>query len=152
MAERSRRYRLRHVLYKSLSDNLDKTWSFEKLTEAVMDKAVELGILQEKSFNYEDNLTKVKWFLLEEFASTGQRRNSLESLALAEVVMDGIAYKDISPFYEKWSRAFEIEPFELEDTVRLILDYYRRRGILSDPLMRRRWTSRDAEVRKGLIC
>jgi hypothetical protein len=44
-----------------------------------------------------------------------------------------------------------VDPQGLERLVRLIIDYYRRRGVVSDPLLGRRWTERDDDVRKGLV-
>ncbi len=151
MEERSRRFRLRHLLYATLAAEPDKVWSLEKLSERMVDVAKQRRILKEGTWDDEDNLIRVRWFLLEEFASTGQRRGSVESLALAEVRLGGIGVDDAPSFYETWASELKVEPGELADLVRLILDYYRRRGIVSDPLMQRLWTDRDSEVRRGLV-
>ena len=151
MEERSRRYRLRHLLFQTLEAEPEIIWSLERLTEHLVDRAKEQKILRSGTWDEDNNLTRVRWFLLEEFASTGQRRSSLETLALAEVLTHGIGLDDAPRFYERWSDQFKVEPGELQRLVRLVLDYYRRRGIVSDPLMRRKWSDRDAEVRKGLV-
>jgi ATP-dependent helicase YprA (DUF1998 family) len=151
MDERSRRFRLRHILYGVLVGAPERAWSLQKLTEEIVEQAMALGVLRPGVWDQEDNQTRVRWFLLEEFAATGQRRNSLETLALAEVLTDAIGLPAAPNFYASWSRRLGVEPDELAALVRLILDYYRRRGVVSDPLMGRRWSDTDIEVRKGLV-
>lgn len=151
MDERSRRFRLRHLLYATLDSDSGRIWSLERLTERVVDQAVAEGVLREGTWDQENNLTRVRWFLLEEFASTVQRRNSLESLAMAQVAISGLDSTKTPQFLTKWGARLEVEPQALMDTIALILDYYRRRGVISDGLLKRMWTDRDHEVRKGLI-
>jgi len=151
MEERSRRFRLRHLLYGVLHEDPTRVWSFEKLTERMVDQAKARGILKEKIWDDENNLTRVRWFLLEEFASTGQRRGSLETLALAEVRLRGIEVPEMREFYDRWAPRLRVDAAGLQRLVRLIIDYYRRRGVVSDPLLGRRWSERDDEVRKGLV-
>jgi len=151
MNERSRRFRLRHVLFSVLEQDPTKIWSLENLTQAVVDAAIQRGVFKSGVWDEEKNLTRVRWFILEEFASTGQRRNSLESLALAEVHTHGIDPAAAPRLYSKWAKRLGTNAAGVSDVVRLILDYYRRRGMVSDPLMGRRWTSQDPEVRKRLV-
>ncbi|MBI5491117.1 MAG: DUF1998 domain-containing protein [Deltaproteobacteria bacterium] len=151
MEERSRRFRLRHLLYKVLETDRERVWSMEKLTERMVDLAKQQKVLKVEAWDDEDNFTRVRWFLLEEFASTGQRRGSLETLALAEVRLRGIDVGEMDAFYGRWAPKLRVQPEELQRLVRLILDYYRRRGVVSDPLLRRRWNDRDLEVRRGLV-
>lgn len=151
MEERSRRFRLRHLLYSTLESEPERIWSLTRLTEHIVDRAKRHGVLKPGAWDDEDNEKRVRWFLLEEFASTGQRRGSLESLALVEVLTKGIEVADAPIFFKKWSEDLDISQQELSNLVRLILDYYRRRGIVSDPLLRRKWSDRDVEVRKGLV-
>lgn len=151
MEERSRRFRLRHLLYGTLASEPDRVWSLEKLTERMVDVAKQRRILKEGTWEEDDNEMRVRWFLLEEFASTGQRRGSVESLALAEVKIGGIGVADAPRFYETWAGELKVDPQGLADVVRLVLDYYRRRGIVSDTLLQRLWTDRDSEVRRGLV-
>ncbi|MBW2257584.1 MAG: DEAD/DEAH box helicase, partial [Deltaproteobacteria bacterium] len=151
MDERSRRFRLRHVLYETLASEPDRVWSLERLTDHVVERSLAQGILRAGKWDQENNLTRVRWFLLEEFASTGQRRNSLESLALAEVLIQGIEPEDAPRICEQWSGRLHVTPTELARVVRLILDYYRRRGMVSDPLLGRQWGDADPPVYKGLV-
>ena len=151
MDERSKRFRLRHLLFATLQDNPTGPWSFEKLTHRIVEAAQAHGILKIKVFDPEDNEKRVRWFLLQEFASMGQRRNSLESLGLAEVIVHGMSPADAPNFYDEWSGRFGITTEELEALVRTIVDYYRRHGIVSDPLLCHQWTYRDTDVRKGLV-
>jgi ATP-dependent helicase YprA (DUF1998 family) len=151
MEERSRRFRLRHLLFAALQSEPETIWSLEKLTDHMVDAAKDRGILKPGVWDDEDNRTRVRWFLLEEFASTGQRRNALESLALVEVLIHGIAVSDAPRFFTAWAERLDVTTEGVSALVRLILDYYRRRGLVSDPLLARRWTDRDVEVRKGLV-
>ena len=151
MEERSRRFRLRHVLYAVLDEDPTAIRSLEALRNRIVDEAVSRGILLDRPFDIEKNETRVDWFLLEEFASTGQRRNSLETLALARVEFAGIAPEDAPGFYGEWAGRLGLAPAELASVVRLVVDYYRRRGLLSHPLMQRMWSYRDSEVRQGLV-
>ena len=50
-----------------------------------------------------------------------------------------------------WAKRLRVAPDELTSLVRLILDYYRRRGLVSHRLLQHRWSYSDVEVRKGLI-
>jgi hypothetical protein len=71
MEERSRRYRLRHLLFSTLEREPDHVWSLEKLTERLVDLAKDHGIIAHGAWDLEeDNVTRVRWFLLQEFAST----------------------------------------------------------------------------------
>ncbi|MFH1532056.1 MAG: DEAD/DEAH box helicase [Pseudomonadota bacterium] len=151
MEERSKRFRLRHLLYEILQKEPGKTWSFEKLAERIVEAAEIQGVFRAKAWDPEDNETRARWFLLQEFASSGQRRNSIESLALAEVVIANLG-TDLAPeFFQKWARTFDLTEQQVVDIVRLMLDCYRRQGMVSDPLLSRLWSSRDNEVRKGLV-
>ena len=149
MDERSRRFRLRHVLYETLEKEPERIWSLERLCDHMLERSIELQILKQGAFDDEASLKRIMWFLLEEFASTGQRRASLETLALAEVVTEGVAVKDWPKFYARWAEVFDVEPEGLARLVRLLVDYYRRRGLLSHELLQRRWDTKDPEVRRG---
>jgi hypothetical protein len=54
-------------------------------------------------------------------------------------------------FFEHWAGTFGIEPQDVVNLIRVLLDYYRRRGALSDRLLQRKWGYTDIEFRKGLI-
>ncbi len=151
MEERSRRFRLRHVLYSTLEANRDRTLGLDRLVDLVVDQAKERGILKPGVWDDDKNQIRVRWFLLEEFASTGQRKSSLESLALAEVLTKGMDVNDAPQLFKTWASRFGVDPQGLANIVRLIVDYYRRRGVLSDSLMTRKWSDRDLEVREGLV-
>ncbi|MBW2703779.1 MAG: DEAD/DEAH box helicase [Deltaproteobacteria bacterium] len=151
MDERSRRFRLRHVLYETLEKEPERIWSLERLCDHMLERSIELQILKQGAFDDEASLKRIMWFLLEEFASTGQRRASLETLALAEVVTEGVGLEDWPGFYARWAGAFKVEPAALARLVRLVVDYYRRRGLLNHELLQRRWDAKDPEVRKGLV-
>lgn len=151
MEERGRRYRLRHLLYELLENDPERIWSLEKLAEELVERAIDRGILHSQGYNVEDNKTRVTWFLLEEFAQTRQRRLSLESLGLAAIEYQGLEASTDKDWFANWSNELEIEPEQLADLLHVMLDYYRRRSVLSDRLLKRRWSYRDFEVRNGLV-
>ncbi|MCG2766883.1 MAG: DEAD/DEAH box helicase [Anaerolineae bacterium] len=149
MDERSKRFRLRHLLYQALHESPDKNWSLDDITEHLLGEAEAQEVLAFE--NREDEAKRIRWFLLEEFASPQQRRSSLEALALAEVTYEGLSDASSDSMFEKWSGIFSIEPGECVDIARAILNYYRLRGILSDEMLCREWGYTDPEFRKGLL-
>jgi len=151
MDERSRRYRLRHLLYEALTKAPQHVWPLDKLSERIVDAAIERGVFKEKPWNREDDEKRVRWFLLQEFASMGQRRGSVESLGLAEVVVAGLGREMAPEFWSEWTSRFGVDAAGLTALVRLVLDNYRRHGMVSDPLLCHEWTWRDNDVRKGLL-
>lgn len=149
MDERSKRFRLRHLLFQTLHEQPEKRWSLDDLTEHLLGEAEAQDILAFESRDDEEK--RVRWFLLEEFASPQQRRSSLEALALAEVTYEGLEGAGSDSFFEQWSDAFGIEPGQCVDMARAVLDYYRLRGVLSDEMLCREWGYTDPEFRKGLL-
>ena len=151
MESRSKRFRLRHLLYATLHHQPERTFGWERLAERLLARAQEARVLRRAEWDADDELTYVRWFLAEEFASSAQRRSGLEQLGLAAVRYAGLDVNSDPAFFERWAAAFGITPGECCDLVRVLLDYYRRRGLLSDPLLARMWSPQDSEVRKGLI-
>jgi hypothetical protein len=76
MEERSKRFRLRHLLYRILERNEEGILGFDKLVERLLEEAQDEGILPRKAYGSEDEEIRVRWFLLEEFATTQQRRST----------------------------------------------------------------------------
>lgn len=151
MEERSKRFRLRHLLFRILDKDPQRIWRFEKLVELLVEEAQNEGIIPRRAFSSDDEEIKIKWFLLEEFATTQQRRRSVENLGLARIFYDKLEVDSDRPFFEQWGKIFGIDPQSVLNLVKVLLDYYRRRGVLSDPLLQRRWGYTDKEVRDGLI-
>jgi len=151
MAERSKRFRLRHLLYSILEKDKEKIWSLDKLTEEIVEEAIRLGMFKRLSWGQEDDETQVKWFLLEEFGTVQQRRIGVENLGLAKLIYHGLDIEKDPDFFSHWASLFGLKPEDLLSVIRLILDYYRRRGTISDPLFQRSWSYQDKEVRKGII-
>jgi rubrerythrin len=150
MAGRSRRFRLRHLLYQLLSDQ-SQPLGFNRLAGKLLELAQEAEIVEAGAWDIDEAEKYIRWFLAEEFASSGQRRTSLEQLGLATVHYAGLTPAADPAFFEKWAAIFGLEPQEVADILHVLLDYYRRRGLLSEPLLARAWSSQDSEVRKGLI-
>lgn len=152
MKERSRRHELRHLLY-TIVQEADEPQSMDALVNQLVDRAEENRVLEVG--HTEDDLRKaqmrVRWFLLQEFASMAGRRGSLETLGLARIEYEGLTEDADADFFGRWAESFGIEPSDVVNITRTLLDYYRRRGILSDGLMQHWWAWRDPEVRSGLI-
>ncbi|MBN1888258.1 MAG: DEAD/DEAH box helicase [Thermoflexales bacterium] len=155
MESRSKRFRMRHLLYGVLHNTpYNDPIGLGRLSDGLLDQALSAGVLdrgERGEWDDKDERTYVRWFLLEEFASSGQRRTSLEQLGLAAVHYAGLAVDSDHTFFEHWAILLKISPQECLDLAHVLLDYYRRRGLLSDPLLCRYWTPQDPEVRKGLV-
>lgn len=152
MEERSKRFRLRHLLYKILEESPEDIWRFDKLSVRLLEEAQKEGILRRRAYQKMDDPEpmRVRWFLLEEFATNQQRRSSIENLGLARVYYEGLEKID-SEFFNQWAERFGVEPEGIIDLIRTILDYYRRRSALSEPLFQREWFYTDYEVRKNWV-
>ncbi len=152
MKERSRRHELRHLLYTILHGAAEPL-SLDTLVNRLVDRAEEHRVLEvghtEEDLKREQ--TRVRWFLLQEFASMRERRGSLETLGLARVEYADLTEDADSEFFGRWAGAFGVEPVDMANITRTLLDYYRRRGMVSDDLMQHWWQWRDPEVRDGLV-
>ena len=151
MEERSVRYRLRHLLYRLLEGEPERTHTLDELADAMVDEALLTGIYRAPAWSDRKVRTRVRWFLVEELCSTGQRRGSLESLALAEVRTAGIGPESDPELYSRWTGELGTDEAGLHDLLRLLADYYRRRGMVSDPLLGHQWSFQDVEVRDGQV-
>ncbi len=152
MKERSRRHELRHLLYVIVQE-ADEPLSLDALVNRLVDRAEEHRVLEVG--HTQDDLKRaqmrVRWFLLQEFASMRERRGSLETLGLARVEYDGLTADADREFFGRWADAFGLEPGDVVNVTHTLLDYYRRRGMVSDDLMQHWWAWRDPEVRDGLV-
>lgn len=154
MEERSKRFRLRHLLYKELNEKPELTHSIDSLTRNLKERAYEEGIFLRRTFGDHDADVekRVRWFLLEEFCTNIHRKSSTETLGLSKVVYDGLSSDRMIKFYQHWSKILDISNESIKNTVRIILDYIRRKNAVSDYLMRRQWNDyTDREVREGII-
>ncbi len=152
MKRRSERHQMRHLLHVLLhEDSTPRTP--DELTRALLDaleanRVLEVGVTDQERREAD---TRVRWFVDQEFASRRERFGNLETLGLARVEYEGLDADADREFFGRWAEAFSIEPDEVVAVVRTLLDYYRRRGALSDELLQRAWTIRDEEVYRGLI-
>ncbi|MGI5818748.1 MAG: DEAD/DEAH box helicase [Armatimonadota bacterium] len=152
MKERSRRHELRHLLY-TIVHGAEEPLTVDALVNRLVDRAEEHRVLDVG--NTEDDLKRAqmraRWFLLQEFASMRERRGSLETLGLARIEYEGLTEEADRDFFARWAETFGVGPSDVVNITRTLLDYYRRRGMLSDGLMQHWWAWRDPEVRDGLI-
>lgn len=151
MAERSKRFRLRHLLYSILEKDKEKIRHLDKLAEEIVEEAIRLGLFKRLPWEQEDDEIQVRWFLLEEFGTVQQRRIGVENLGLAKLIYHGLEIETDHDFFSHWANIFGVQPEDVLKMVRLILDYYRRKGTISHPLFQRCWGYQDKEVRKGII-
>lgn len=151
MDSRAKRFRLRHILYQILREDPSKVWNFGSLTGKVLTRAIDEQIIEQKSWQREDNLKRMAWFLLEEFAMKLRLRTRMEQLGLAEVVYDHLDMNRDEMFIGKWSEKLHLPEENLVSVIRAILDYYRIRQNVSHPLLQRRWVNQDEEVWNNVI-
>lgn len=152
MKGRSLRHEMRHLLYLLLHEDPSPRTP-DELTRALLDgleahRVLEVGASDQERSRAD---TRVRWFIDQEFASRRERFGNLETLGLARVEYEGLDTDADREFFDHWAQAFGLEPEEVVAIVRTLLDYYRRRGALSDDLLQRAWTIRDEEVYDGLI-
>lgn len=155
MEERSKRFRLRHLLYREL-DKPSKgitQHNFNSLTEDLKELAYDEGIYWRQKFGRTDQdiANRIRWFLLEEFCTNIHRKSSTENLGLSQIIYEGLDDEDLQILYKKWGEIFGVQPDGIKDTTRLILDYIRRKNVISDNLMRTQWFYTDREVREGIV-
>ncbi|UCE07817.1 MAG: hypothetical protein JSW07_07230, partial [bacterium] len=151
MDSRSKRFRLRHILYSILHEEPDRRWSINQLTNEIVEHAYRTGMYKRLPYEQENDEKRVKWFLLEEFGTIQQRRLGIENLGLARLEYHGLSLETDSEFFKHWSKILGMQPDDVVNVVRLILDYYRRRGCISASLFQRNWSIFDKEVRNGII-
>lgn len=151
MEERSKRFRLRHILYSILHHEPSRIWGLNSLAGEILERAIDLGLFKRQPFGQDEDEMRIKWFLLEEIGTIQQRRIGVENLGLAKVVYHKLDVQTDPEFFTHWGTILDISPADVLKTVRLILDYYRRVGTISDPLFQRSWSYQDPEYRKGII-
>ncbi|MCD6449624.1 MAG: DEAD/DEAH box helicase, partial [Thermotogaceae bacterium] len=152
MENRSRRHRLRHLVYQILKSEPTKIFSIDSLHEKLIEKATEQKLIPRVRWGQEEEYKRLRWFIVEELASLTRRqmRGSLEQLGLAAILYDGIEPENLTEFTH-WLEKLEISSEDLSNLIHALLDIYRIQGILSDPFLQRDWSSQDTEVRKGII-
>jgi hypothetical protein len=151
MEERSKRFRMRHLLYQILNQDPERIWGYDGLVEELLAEAQSALLVPSGGWDDKNERLRVRWFLLEEFASLRQRRSSLEQLGLAEARYKDLTVEMDPDFFEHWATVFDCPAEQVVNLTRLLLDHYRRRGLLSDPLLSRYWSPMDREVREGLV-
>ncbi len=153
MQQRARRFRMRHLafqLVQEVAQSIHPQWGWNRFAEEIVSRAQDVGILKRSDFDNRDQQTEIHWFLIEEFASTIQRRSNLEQLGLTGVVYGGLETAE-DAFFQEWASQLNTTPEGIRDGVITILDTFRRRGMLSDPLLARYWSDQDVEVQRSLV-
>jgi len=155
MEERSKRFRLRHLLYRELSIPREgiARHDFDSLTYTLKEMAYEEGVFSKRGYGQHDRdiEKRIRWFLLEEFCTSIHRKSSTETLGLSLVIYEGLNSEDMNALYEKWGEIFGVGQEGIKDIVRIILDNLRRKNAVSDNMMRRQWVYTDRESREGIV-
>jgi hypothetical protein len=150
MQERAKRFRLRHLAYQ-LAAERKEPWGWSSFVDEMIARAQQEGILPRRDFDNVEQQTQVRWFLIEEFAFITQRRSNLEQLGLVGLMYGDLYEYTDDPLFIQWAERFSITPTEILNVVQVLLDTYRRRGMLSDDLLARWWDDKDREVHRGWI-
>ncbi|MCK6580970.1 MAG: DEAD/DEAH box helicase [Anaerolineae bacterium] len=149
MDQRAKRFRMRHLAYQIAREN-DAPLNWDDFAFEINARAMQSGIFSQRDFNDRENMARAHWFLVEELAFVTQRRSNLEQLGLI-----GITYGDLDrgedPFFQQWADELGVSPEAVVNVTQLLLDVFRRRGMLSDELLSRWWDNKFPEVFKGII-
>lgn len=153
MESRSLRFRVRHLLYRTLAADPERWWYFDELKDRIVDDATAEGMLPARGQDREPEIRRLTWLLLEEFftATERQRRNSLEQLGLATLRYEGLHTADARAFASEWTHALGASVEGILSTMHLVLDVFRLKHAVNHPLLQRRWSDFDREVRDGTI-
>lgn len=153
MDSRSLRFRIRHLVYRILADSPAKAWYFHELQRDLVERATAEGLIPARGATRDDHIKRIEWLMAEEFfASTErQRRSSLERLGLARVDFEGLESPAFEEFCAAWTPELGLSVAQVRPLVELVLDALRLRHAVSHPLLGRRWTDRDLEVRAGWV-
>ncbi len=150
MDERAKRFRLRHIAYQIVHEESAPS-GWHRFADEIIARAQQEGVLPRRDFDSREQQTRIRWFMIEEFAFVTQRRSNLEQLGLV-----GLAYGDLhaqvnDPLFVQWAERFSTTPDAVIACVQTLLDTYRRRGMLSDDLLARWWSPQDQEVYRGWV-
>ncbi len=151
MESRSRRFRLRHLMFNILEEQEDRVWRFDRLCDQLLQQAQQEGIIERKPWQDEEAEQRVRWMVIEEFASRRQRRANLEQLGLARTLYAPLHEQGTPQFFDSWADKLKVDRGDVLAIASLILDYYRKRGAMSDPLLKHWWGYQDPEVREGIV-
>lgn len=151
MKKRAERFRIRYFLYRLLHEDPARIWRFDTLVENILESAYSEEVLKRRAFDITDDEIYIRWILLEEFGTQQRKKGNIENLGLCEVKYDGIDPGVDQDLFEKWTKIFGLTSSEIQNVIRVLLDYCRRHNALSDPLFLRLWNYQDLEFRKGLI-
>ena len=148
MSERSKRFHLRFLAHKAISEfvgTLDYALGFDGFVATLSQKAEENYIYPSGGFKKDELNKRIRWFMIDEFASSRQR-SSLENLGMCKIVYEGL-----NDFCDEWSFKFGISYDAMNSFLSVLLDYFRKKGAISDELARRKWNDKDVEIREGII-
>lgn len=164
MQDRSRRYRLRELIYKKLREGAvsvgDLVLWLDKFLDAddELSRALipEVWRVEPKSETSLAHAEERKWFLraqvLRELTLGARQSTGLEPLGRLKIQYLGL--DEALPVIQKWARALGCSPDDLRDGIASLLDAARSRRMLFDPVTRmfsKFWLDGEKEVLRGYL-
>lgn len=164
MQDRSRRYRLRELIYKKLREGAvsvgDLVLWLDKFLDAddELSRALipEVWRVEPKSETSLAHAEERKWFLraqvLRELTLGARQSTGLEPLGRLKIQYLGL--DEALPVIQKWARALGCSPADLRDGIASLLDAARSRRMLFDPVTRmfsKFWLDGEKEVLRGYL-
>lgn len=164
MQDRSRRYRLRELIYKKLSAGAvsvsDLVLWLDKFLDAddELSRALipEVWRVESKSETSLAHAEERKWFLraqvLRELTLGARQSTGLEPLGRMKITYSGL--DESHPVVQKWAGVMSCQPTELREGIAALLDAARSRRMLFDPITRmfsKYWLDGEKEVLRGYL-
>lgn len=164
MQDRSRRYRLRELIYQKLREGavslsdlvlwLDKFLDADdELSRALIPEVWRVEAKSETSLAHGEER---KWFLraqvLRELTLGSRQSTGLEPLGRLKIRYQGLEAGH--PIIHKWARILSCEPEELREGIASLLDAARSRRMVFDPVTRiysKAWLEGEKEVMRGYL-
>ncbi|MAC32072.1 MAG: helicase [Haliea sp.] len=164
MQDRSRRYRLRELMYKKLREGPISVSDLTLWLDQHLDQDDELSRalipevwrVEPKSQTGLAHGQERKWFLrvqiLRELTQGARQSTGLEPIGRLKVAYHGLQ-ADL-PVIQKWARRLNCAPEEFVDGIASLLDAARSRRMVFDPVSRaysKSWLEGDKEIMRGYL-
>jgi len=166
MADHSRRYRLRHLMYRfiketdhpiSIGDLVDKLNHLFKeqkeLARALAPEVFASSIAEDYSQKMEKTMKKfLRILVIRELVTGYSQRDSLETWGKARIVYHGIEESDQT--IQNLAKTYHLSADQLTKGIESLLDLYRKGNFFWDeqePIYSRYWHPGNEEVQRGFI-
>jgi len=166
MADHARRYRLRHLIYRlitntkgpvsigDLVEQLNETFKENKELARALAPEVYANLIEEiYSTKIERDMKRfLRITVIRELVTSFSQRDSLETWGKARVMYHGVFESD--PKILELSHTYHISPKELVSGIESLLDMYRRSNFFYDrlePIFTHYWHAGHEEVQRGFL-